>query len=279
MPSKTTQKPEETGAAVAKLDETTTALAHPFDEVEWEDDGVNPDKVRAIFPQIKLIQGTTRGVDARDTGRFIHSDTGQIEDAIEVIPLIATDQRSFFEDGVDAPACVSYDGIAPAPNQPLWTKPVVAIRGKGMVSQEGLWQPRFCAECRYSKFGENGEAPDCNESILLMVRREDDSFAQFRVGRTGLSKVRREMGKLKGMARRLPIFAYVWTFGSENQEKAGKKWQQLTVKTTPLSNEQAIDVNNLVKTMRSTMQREAQKSIVTDGDETNIIDVEVPDYE
>lgn len=274
MPSKKTTTEE---TAVATLDETTTALAHPLDEVEWEDDGVNPDKVRPIYPSIKLIQGTTRGADMRDAGRFVHSDTGAVEDSIEVIPLHQTDQRSFFEDGNDTPACVSFDGIAPQPNQPLWAKPQILVKNQ-LIDQSGLWQPSLCADCPYSRFGDNDEAPLCNESILMMVRRDDESLAQFRIGRTGLSPVRREIGKLKGMAGRPPIFTRLWTFGSKTVEKGTKKWQQLVVTTTPLPTEDAIAINGIVKTMRSTIQREAQVSAMT-GDEATIIDIEVPDYE
>lgn len=253
---------------------TRERVEDPFAGIVFEDDGVNEGEpsFRLLWPEVKLIQGVTRGIDGsnKHIGEFYHTDWQEFQTDLHVIPLNIREQRAFFEDGVEAPGCVSVDGIAPLPNQPLWKKPFINVRNRGSQSQEGMWQPELCVECPYAQFAEDGTPPLCGSSMLMMVKREDDSFAQLRIGPSGLKPVRQAIRKLIGGRRRLPIFAAGWTFSSTTAEKGTKKWEQLTVQTYPLDVAEVVAMNVLVAEMRGQVNEVATQSatnLSNEGDE------------
>lgn len=240
----------------AVIDPTETALTLESLLDDFASDGA--EDLAVTFPDIKLIQGTTRGIanSERHIGDFYHSDTQQFDEKLEVIPLYMQTQRAIFEDGVEAPGCMSVDGISPLPNQPLWTKEKILIKQK-LLDQNGMWQPEYCADCPYSRFKEDGTPPPCGETILMMVRRDDDSFARLRIGRTGLKPVRDAAKKLQFKGRRLPIFTSLWSFSSVSKETPGRKWSQLQVSTTPLPPAEVVAINAIAKAIRSQIQEVA----------------------
>lgn len=235
--------------------ETALTLEALFDD--FAPDGA--EDLQVTFPDVKLIQGTTRGIpnSERHIGHFFHSDTQQFDEKLEVIPLYMQTQRAIFEDGVEAPGCMSVDGISPLPSQPLWTKEKILLKQR-MVDQSGMWQPEYCQDCPYSRFKEDGTPPECGETILMMVRREDDSFARLRIGRTGLKPVRDAAKKLQLKGKRLPIFTSLWSFSSVSKEAPGRKWSQLQVSTTPLPPAEVAIVNAIAKAIRADIQEVAK---------------------
>lgn len=261
--------------AVAVIEPQATALAELIDQIEFAPDGA--EDVRLPFPTIKLIQGTTRGIvgSAKHSGEFYHEDTGEYEEALEVVPLYAQTQRAIFELDAELPACASTDGVAPNPRQPLWTKNVVRFKsGEHEVPMTG--QPQFCHQCPFGQFGPNNEAPECGESILMMVQRDDDTFARFRIGRSGLKPVRDAMKNLKIRVKgkpeqRLPIFTALWTFTSFEKEAPGRKWNQLEVSTTPLSPEDIVRINKLAMDIRRDIQTVAAETDFA-SEASNVID-------
>lgn len=272
MPAKSQTK------EVATIDESSKGLMELPADVDWADDGA--DDVRIQFPMLKLIQGTTRGIDgaSKHIGEWYHTDTGEFETDLHVIPLYKQNQRACFEDDAEMPSCSSLDGIAPLPYQPLWQKETAKFRGMAPVKVESITPdglaPALCAQCPLSQFVD-GNAPICGESMLMMVMREDNSFAQMRLGGTALGPVRNRLGKLVKNNKRLPMFTQRWTFSSKETEKGNKKWQQLTVETMPLPPVDALRLNEVAKSLRPQMQAEAQSASFVD--ESNIIDMDDDD--
>lgn len=254
-----------------------TRAVDPYADIDFADDGVNEEKVVLAWPDIKLVQGTTRGIknSERHLGDFYHPDKDEFTETLDVIPLALREQRALFEDQAESPSCISLDNIRPEPNQLLWQKEKVLIKGVGEQYVGDMPQPAFCADCPFSKFGEDGSAPACGETILMMVQREDGSFARFRVGRTGLKPVRKAIARLISGSRRLPVFSAMWTFSAEPVEKGSRKWMQLNVATRPLEMAEVIEVNETVKLIRAQTDEVARKAAFEDDPKSdNIIDVE-----
>lgn len=272
-------KPEEEVPTTAVAPRGGFAVADTFDipdDVEIADDGADDVKLR--FPALKLIQGTSRGIEDSDRhiGDWWHSDTGEFVSELAVIPLYKQDQRACFEDDNDSPVCSSIDGLQPLPHQPLWQKVSVFFNrveyNPAEITPMGLI-PQWCSECPLSQFV-NGNAPVCGESILTMVMREDKSFAQMRISGTGLGPFRNQIGKLIKNNKRIPMFSHIWIFSSKAAEKTGKKWRQLTVSVLPLAQPEFLAVNEVVKAIRSEIQQEVEKTDfaatagpIIDGDE------------
>lgn len=258
--------------AVAVIEPQTTAIAELMDQIEFAPDGA--EDLQVAFPSIKLVQGTTRGISgsSKHIGEFYHEDTGVYEDALEVIPLYMQTQRAIFEKEAESPGCMSVDGVAPLPNQPLWQKNSATFN-IGEVSMEDRYQPRLCAECPFSQFGDDGTPPLCGETILMMVQRDDDSFARLRIGRTGLKPVRDAARKLQFKGRRLPIFTSMWTFKSFEKEAPGRKWNQLEVSTAPLANEDIVRVNAIATAIRGQIQTVAENTDFA-SEASNVIDMD-----
>jgi hypothetical protein len=264
-------KPTET--AVIVPGETGRSLINPFG-IDIPDDLLGQmaelsdgsEELMPTWPQIKLIQGTTRGVQdsTKHMGEWYHTDREQFDPLLEVIPLRMTDQRTLFGTNDVTPLCSAPDGKYPLPNQKLWTMPTVEVRG-GKTLGVPKTQPMSCAECPFSQFGLNNAAPVCNESILLMVMRDDDqSFAQVRIGGTGLKPFRSTVRRrLVYRNRRVPLFTHLFTFGSEAIESGNKKWMQLTVNVAPLSADQVREMVGLATAMQESMQSEIERSTET----------------
>ena len=257
--------------APAVIEPRTTDLAELLDQIgEFAPDGA--EDLQITFPSIKLIQGTTRGIagSSKHIGEFYHEDTGEYEDALEVIPLYMQTQRALFEEDLESPSCMSVDGAEPLPNQPLWRKNVAKFKnGDWEVPLTG--QPRICAACPLSQFAEDGTPPVCGETILMMVQRDDESFARLRIGRTGLKPVRDAAKKLQYKGKRLPIFTAMWTFRSFEKEAPGRKWSQLEVSTAPLSNDEIVRISKLAMDIRRDIQTVAADTNFADEAE-NVID-------
>lgn len=235
-----------------------------YEDIDWADDGVNEEEIRISWPMIRLVQGTTRGLPDSDRhiGDFYHPDTQAYSEKLVVVPLQLRTQRAFFEAVAEQPVCTSLDGIAPQPNQLLWTKPEVTHKSiKGSIDMAGTYAPGHCVDCMFFNFSPEGNPPLCGETILMMVRRGDGSFAQFRVGGTGLKPVRQALGRMVANNKRLPAFAHKWTFSSVTMEKPGQKWKQLQVSTEPLSRAEAQEMNALVQEMRAAMTGAANRSL------------------
>lgn len=277
-----TKPKNEESTAIAPIEEKNrnlvTRAVDPYADIEFADDGVDESKVNLAWPDLKLIQGTTRGIKGseRFLGYFYHPDTDEFTETLDVIPLAVREQRAFFEDMADSPACISLNNINPEPKQPLWQKEWVAVKGEGNKNMGGHPQPEFCVDCPFSKFGEDGTPPACGETILMMVMREDGSFARFRVGRTGLKPVRKAISRLISGSRRLPVFSAMWTFSSESVEKGSRKWMQLNVATRPLDMAEVVEVNETVKMIRAQTDQVAREAAFEAGpsDAGNVIDVE-----
>lgn len=275
-------KKEETALVPASEENRSLAAApdNPYADIDFADDGVNEERIVLKWPDIKLIQGTTRGIPGseRHIGDFYHTDTNEYVETLDVIPLIARDQRALFEEGdSESPVCISLDGIRPEPNQLAWTKPLLRLRGLGEVSVGLEPQPAYCKDCPFSQFAEDGTPPPCGETILMMVMREDRSFARLRIGRTGLGPVRNRISRLINGSKRLPIFTAMWSFSSHSAEKGNRKWAQLDVTTRPLQVDEIREVNEVVRAMRAEMEgvaREAAYEGTPAANEDNIIDVE-----
>lgn len=277
-----TKPKNEESTAIAPIEEKNHSLVtravDPYADIEFADDGVDESKVNLAWPDLKLIQGTTRGIKGseRFLGYFYHPDTDEFTETLDVIPLAVREQRAFFEDMADSPACISLNNINPEPNQLLWQKEKVMVKGVGEMYVGDMPQPALCVDCPFSKFGEDGSAPACGETILMMVQREDGSFARFRIGRTGLKPVRKAISRLISGSRRMPVYSALWTFGSESIEKGSRKWMQLTVRTQPLERDQIIEINETVKMIRGETDQVAREAAFEAGpsDAGNVIDVE-----
>ena len=273
--------PKKDETALVVPEETNRSLIQapkdPYADIEFADDGVDESRVRLQWPDIRLIQGTTKGIEDSDRhlGMFYHPDRAEFTETLDVIPLAVRYTRAFFEEDAMSPACVSLDGRAPEPNQLLWTKQQVLVKNQGLRDIGFMPQPTSCDACPFSAWGDDNTPPPCGESRLLMVMREDGSFARFRASSTAIAPVDRTINRLINGAKRLPIFAHMWSFGSQKTEKGSKKWYQLTVNTRPLDIDEVKEVNETVKMIRGQVDTVTRETVNEAGSsEADIIDVE-----
>lgn len=257
---------------------TTALVADPWAELasgEWAPDGT--ENIRIKWPELKIVTGVSKMENkGKHGGEFWHSDSEKFEASVEVIPLTMTFQQSLFADQVDSPLCMSIDGVAPLPAQPLWRDyETFKPRGGSEVPVPDIDQPKLCAQCPFMQFqGDN--RPLCSRSILLMLQRtEDQSFAQLRLPASSLAPWAAAVNKhlVKG-SRRLPLYTGVWTLRTKEVTKGSNTFYVIDVESVrPQSLEEARMFSNMISGMREEMERVQYESVARqDSDPDNVID-------
>ena len=127
-------------------------------------DNLRPGDV-GMPPRLRISQQNRPielGGDAEaQPGTIVNSLTNEVHQSLEIVPLVFLPRtRVMWPDAFDTgndPLCISDDGDHPLP----------ADSPRVMTNR----QPGPCAECVYSKFGENGEAPPCKlqRNFLVMT--------------------------------------------------------------------------------------------------------------
>ena len=200
-------------------------------DVDWEDDGTGD--IAPSFPLIKVVQRMS-GMEgaSKHNGDFWHSDRdgeAAFEGTLGVVPLVKRDTRAYFEEGSDRPTCMSADGRAPLPNQPLWSSPDAPLAA----------QPTACSLCPLSMWDEvTGRPPKCRESKVLLVVRDDNTLAQFRLGGMNIKPFERYIAKaLK--PKKLPMYSKRFIVTTVERRKDGKTWNEIELIGEQLSIEEA----------------------------------------
>lgn len=234
-------------------DDTTTALANPLDDIEWADDGSSDIKVQ--FPLISLVQATSQMEGAkRHVGEFYHHDSATFEPTIVVTPLRMVRQQAFFADGEQAPVCSAQDGIHPRPGSKLWNLATVKPRNQAEVAVPHK-VPATCHECPFHSFGPNDERPLCGTSLMLLVKREDGTFAQMRISAASMGVFNKAVSRFcKVGNQRAALYRFRFLFTSEEQRGAGNTWMGLHIDVEPLPVAEQIANNDIVRAMGAAME-------------------------
>lgn len=194
--------------------------------VSWEDFGgftYEPDGTEDIapsFPIVKVVQGTSTMPGAgRHAGDFWSSDTEEFAPVLDVVALVRRQTRAYFPEGAVTPSCLSTDGKAPLPNQPLW-------------HASGEPQPVSCAACPLSAWGDDGSPPPCKASDVLLIDRAPESempdFAQLRFSGKSIRPLTRFIAT-KCKPKSLPLYAFRLRLSTNERAEDGKKWQEIQV--------------------------------------------------
>lgn len=237
----------------------------------WEelDDlpGDGADNIKARFPELKVVQGTSKMPNAgRHGGAFYHTATEEfLDQSIDVVILQTQFSRALFGES-ESPLCTSPDGVAPRPGSPLWE--MQSFRTKAGTDLPVMHsEPRSCATCVFSQFVD-GHAPACSESYLALVDLSCDpaapDLATMRFSRTALKPFRQFFGAIKAMklhkaAKRMgiPSYAFRVTLSTQETSRDGKKWYQLALEKERLGPQQVADYAVFVRDVRDAFAQHA----------------------
>lgn len=235
---------------------------------EWESDGT--ENIRPSFPVIKIVQGTSTMDGAGDkAGQFWHSDTEEFEEALDVTALLMRDTRAMFEEDADKPVCVSVDGKAPLPNQPLWAKESVTVQANGERATLDVPAPQTsCAECPFSAWGEDGSPPPCKASLAVMVHRGDGTLAQLRVSGKSLRPWRSFVAK-KCKPSRIPLYGYALrlTTVRKVEERPTRIWNELVIAGALQKPALAREYSNMIAEQRRAFEEAVARDAEPDEEE------------
>lgn len=204
----------------------------------WEDSGIG--HIRPSFPIIKIVQGTsTMPAASRHGGDFWHSDWEIYTPELEGVALVMRETRAMFLQNASEPSCRSNDGVAPAPEQPQWV---------------GTNAPKACADCPFSQWGPNGEAPTCKTSLVLLIDRGKGDLAQLRVAGKSM-RVLRSFISRKCAPKRLPLYAYRLVMNTVTHAEEGKKWHELNIAGTLMAPTESRAYSDLLRAYRAEFER------------------------
>lgn len=216
-----------------------------FQSADWESDGT--ENVQPSFPTIKVVQGTsTMDGGGRHGGDFWHSDTEEFTSILDCVALVRRETRSLFEEGQDGPRCLSMDGNAPLPSQPYW-----ATRGP---------QPKACADCPLSQWGDDGTPPPCKLSNVLLIDRGEGDLAQLRVSGKSLRVLRQFIAR-RCRPRRLPLYAYRLRLSTVERSEPSKKWHELVIDGTLMAPAEAKVYSDILKAQREQFERSVSGTV------------------
>jgi len=227
--------------------ETGEIVAYTPPEGGWQSDG-NED-IAPSFPTITIVQPTSRMANAeKHVGEFWHSDREAFEATLSVVGLVKRETRALFEEGSDAPACMSLDGKVPQSNMPLWNKETINLRD-GEHAVPFAVAPSACEMCPFAQWP--GETPPaCQASYVILVDRGDDDLAQLRIKGKSI-KPYREFVKRKLAPKRLPLFLFRLTLSNRIHSEPGKKWAELEIAAEALSEPEALHYNEILRAHRA----------------------------
>ena len=255
--------------AIAKPQTAVTEYVAP--EGGWEDDG-NSD-IQPSFPVITIVQPMSQAKEAdKHVGEFYHSDSETFTPTLDVVGLVRHETRALFEDGKDKPACMSFNGKEPQPNQPVWTQATVTIR-KTEMGVPFTRAPRACAECPFSEW--NGDQPPlCKNSNIILVDRGEDDLAQLRISGTSIKPYRQFVAR-KLIPKHQPLFTQRLHLSTEIKVEPGRKWAQLVIGNTPLSQKEADRYNAILGEQRArfedTLRAEGSVGVEWDDEQSGAL--------
>ena len=226
--------------------ETTTAI-ETWDDIDWGDDG--SEDVRPSYPVVKLVQAVSTMKDStKHIGDWHRSDTDTYMPSPIAVGILAMKRtRALWEKGTDTPLCRSDDARVPAPRQPQW---------------EGQEQPRTCAECPFSQWGEDDTPPACKASMVLFadlnVDGETPEMAQVRLSTTSIKPFDQFVARrVVPKGRKLCQFRF--ELGSEEQQGGGNKYQRLTVYADDLPKAKAVEYATRLRADREAFEAAARE--------------------
>lgn len=228
----------------------TAIVEYAEPEGGWESDG-NED-IQPSFPIISIVQPTSRAQGAeKHIGEFFHSDTETYSPTLDVVALVRHETRALFEEGKDRPACMSVDGKAPRPNQPLWKQESVTTRDG--IKAVTMNQPTACDRCPFAEWM-GDQPPICGVNNILLVERGEDDLAQLRFGGKSIKPYRQFVAR-KLAPKRLPLFTQRLHLETEIKTEPSKKWAELTITATPLSPQDAAHYNGILRAQRARFEK------------------------
>ena len=153
---------QEERALLAQLEESGALFVAGEENLAPGDIGMPP-RLRISQPNRPIEASTT----VAPPGSIVNTLTGEIyEDGLEIVPLVFLPRTRVMwpEDfkTTNDPLCASDDGVMPSQS----------------ADNRTLTSPQLgpCADCPFSQFGENGEAPPCKlqRNFLVMVVDGDE---------------------------------------------------------------------------------------------------------
>lgn len=245
--------------AVAKKNDETTREIVTWDDIQWDDDG--SEAVRAVFPTVRLVQAvSTMEGSTKHIGDWHRSDTDAYIPSPMALGVLAMRRtRALWEKGNDTPLCRSDNGSVPAPRQPVWANDSIKFDGK---SYDLNGEPRSCAECPFSQWGDDDKPPVCKASLVLMadlnVDGDKPELAQVRLSTTSIKPFEQFVARrVAPRGRKLCQFRF--ELGSEETVGGGNKYQRVTVYAEDLPKEKAIGYAGLLRDMRAAFEQEAAR--------------------
>lgn len=160
-------------------------------------ENISPEDI--LLPQLNIIQPTSKDSE-KGLGSFINSVTGDVYQKLDIVPILVQKGRvKFVESKMDLPPeCKSLDGIT-------------SVDGK------------ICAECEYSKWGENSKAPACAEQRNFPVLLVDDgSVAVLSMKRTAMPVAKQLITMIT--FKKTPFFFYSVSFVTRKVEGSAGKY-------------------------------------------------------
>ena len=230
--------------AVAPAQNTTLSLWEA-PEGGWEDDG--NDDILPRFPMIAL-----QPANARNPGKFLHSDTEEVTDSLDIVVLVRRETRALFEDEAEKPICRSDDGRTPAPHQPLWDgRDSINLQNIGKVAVTQSYPPSLCTLCPFSRWGDNGEPPACGNSYILLVDRGQNDLAQLRVKGTSIKPYRDFIASKVTPKGRKSFWFRIKVTSVYREAGPTRKWYEMAFNGSLLSQEEAEGYNAILRAQKA----------------------------
>jgi hypothetical protein len=161
------------------------------------------------IPRRKIVQATTRDIDAKEAGKYLDVLSGVTTPQIDAVILKYGHTRALFAEGDFSSAglvCASANGRVPRDNI------------ENPVSQ-------VCDGCPMAQWGEDRTPPKCSLGYtFLCVDTTDDSPFMITFSRTAFAAAKK---LISGLAmKRRPLFSWAVRMTTEIKQSDAGKWYQ-----------------------------------------------------
>lgn len=166
------------------------------------------DRSDVTLPRRKIVQGTTRNVDATLAGQFYDTVGETAKKVLHAVPLRYSHTRAMFTDG------------------DFTDKSLICASRDGRVPRSDIAQPAntVCEGCPYAQWGQDGAKPACAAGYTFLMLDADEDDAPFMVTFAGTAiKAARKLISAVALKKR-PLYTFFLTMTTEMQQDNRGKW-------------------------------------------------------
>lgn len=166
------------------------------------------DRSDVTLPRRKIVQGTTRGVDATLAGQFYDTVGETSKKVLRAVPLRYSHTRAMFTEG------------------DFTDKSLICASRDGRVPRSDIATPasQVCDGCPYAQWGADGAKPACSAGYTFLMLDAEEDDAPFMITFAGTAiKAARKMISAVALKKR-PLYSFLLAMTTEKQEDARGKW-------------------------------------------------------